>query len=129
MHVKRERGVSEDTPPDWGDDDSPSGSPESTDDDDGDDDMQLSQWPWGPGGRPSDNDGATGRLTEKPNEPAGEPATKKARVNTATEKPREPEGELPRRGLPQDPASSGKYAKCKHIWPASGEVRRVPDLM
>ena len=93
MREKRERSVSEARHRDWGDGDSPLGCPASTDDDDGDDDTQFSQWPWGPGGRPSDNDGAAGRLAEKPNEPAAEPPTKKARVNTATERPREPEGE------------------------------------
>ena len=71
MREKRERSVSEARHRDWGDGDSPLGCPASTDDDDGDDDTQFSQWPWGPGGRPSDNDGAAGRLAGSPTSPWG----------------------------------------------------------
>ena len=83
-HVTRATSTSEDTPPDWGGEEEDS-SP------DGQDKEQAAgaQWPWGPAGRPSDQDAEQ----QRPNEPVGGPPRKPS--CSPTDRPNEPAGEPP----------------------------------
>ena len=61
-HATSEASVREVTPPDWGDEEEDS-NPEVPDQE------GTAQWPWGPAGRPSDQEEGQ----RKPNEPTGKP--------------------------------------------------------
>ena len=61
-HATSEASVREVTPPDWGDEEEDS-NPEVSDQE------GTAQWPWGPAGRPSDQEEGQ----RKPNEPTGKP--------------------------------------------------------
>ena len=61
FHEIKEQPMANDTPPDWGGDSQT------------DEEMQLSSWPWGEQGRPSDLGQSRGVLGQRPNEPTGEP--------------------------------------------------------
>ena len=83
-HVTKAASVSEDTPPDWGCEEE-----ESSPDGQGMAGTVGAQWPWGPAGRPSDQE--AGQM--RPSEPAGGPPHKASCLTT--NKPSEPAGEPP----------------------------------
>ena len=74
------------------------------------------QWPWGPAGRPSDQDEGQ----QRPNELTGEPPHK--RPCLPTDKPNQPSGEPPRRPLSLTSTSKGRPVA------AEGRVTLVPNL-
>ena len=82
----------------------------------GDERTNQAQWPWGPAGRPSDQDEGQ----QRPNEPTGEPPRK--RPCLPTDKPNEPSGEPPRRPVRLTSTSTGRPVV------AEGRVTLVPNL-
>ena len=73
-YARNEASASEDTPPDWGDDDNLDSSPaDKPYEEHASTRPAESQWPCGPEGRPSDRGCSSGHTAGKPNEPIGEP--------------------------------------------------------
>ena len=92
----------------------------------GEDDTEVDQWPWGSRGRPSDRDGATGRLAEKTNEPIiGEPPSRSTGPSTAAEAPGEPDGEPPRRSSPRQQETRRERNQVNLVPNLSWQVRQV----
>ena len=116
-HVTKEASVSEVTPPDWGGEEEES-SPEGQDKA-GTVDVQL---PWGPAGRPSDQE--AGQM--RPSEPTGAPPSHNS---GPTDTPCEPAGEPPAQPRRPDDDGKGERPTVTLVPNLSWQVRHVQEHM
>ena len=113
-HATKEASFSEVTPPDWGGEEEES-SPEGQDNAG----TLDAQWPWGPAGRPSDQE--AGQM--RPSEPTEEPPHK---TSGPTDTPSKPAGEPP--AQPRRPDDDSKCGESKNTWHARGGTEQRLEL-
>ena len=116
-HVTKEASVSEVTPPDWGGEEEES-SPEGQDKAGTVD----AQWPWGPAGRPSDQE--AGQM--RPSEPTGGPPSHNS---GPTDTPCEPAGEPPAQPRRPDDDGKGERPTVTLVPNLSWQVQHVQEHM
>ena len=103
-HATSEASVREVTPPDWGDEEEDS-NPEVPDQE------GTAQWPWGPAGRPSDQEEGQ----RKPNEPTGKPPRQPARGAA--------------RGPRREDSDQGEQTTVNLVPNLRSQVRQVQEYM